>query len=46
MIGPTTGRPRPRGDLEDILRRGDQLPDMDSRSPDEIIDYDNDGVLR
>jgi antitoxin VapB len=32
--------------LEDILRRVDDLPDRDSRSPDEIIDYDEDGLPR
>lgn len=30
--------------LEDILRRVDQLPVLDSRTPDEIIGYDERGL--
>ena len=30
--------------LEDILRRVDQLPVLDSRCPDEIVGYDDDGL--
>ena len=30
--------------LEDILRRVDQLPVLDSRAPDEILGYDNHGL--
>jgi antitoxin VapB len=32
--------------LEDILRRVDQLPILDSRTPDEIVDYDEHGLPR
>jgi antitoxin VapB len=32
--------------LDDILRRVDGMPDLDSRSPDEIIGYDEDGLPR
>jgi antitoxin VapB len=32
------------GQLEDILRRVDQLPVLDSRSPDEIIGYNEYGL--
>lgn len=32
--------------LEDILRRVDQLPILDSRTPDEILDYDEHGLPR
>ena len=32
--------------LEDILRRVDQLPILDSRTPDEILDYDENGLPR
>jgi antitoxin VapB len=32
--------------LQDILRRVDQLPDLDPRSPDEIIGYDEYGLPR
>jgi antitoxin VapB len=32
--------------LEDILRRVDQLPILDSRTPDEIIGYDEHGLPR
>jgi antitoxin VapB len=32
--------------LQDILRRVDNLPDLDPRSPDEIIGYDEYGVPR
>ncbi|HEX4784873.1 MAG TPA: type II toxin-antitoxin system VapB family antitoxin [Candidatus Sulfotelmatobacter sp.] len=35
-----------RGHLEDILRRVDQLPTLDSRTPDEILDYDEHGLPR
>lgn len=30
--------------LEDILRRVDQLPGLDSRTPDEILGYDDNGL--
>ncbi|HEV3305107.1 MAG TPA: type II toxin-antitoxin system VapB family antitoxin [Candidatus Sulfotelmatobacter sp.] len=32
--------------LEDILRRVDQLPILDSRTADEILDYDENGLPR
>jgi antitoxin VapB len=32
--------------LEDILRRVDQLPILDSRSADEILNYDENGLPR
>jgi antitoxin VapB len=32
--------------LEDILRRVDQLPILDSRSPDEVLGYDEHGLPR
>ncbi len=32
--------------LEEILRRVDQLPILDSRSPDEILGYDEHGLPR
>ncbi len=32
--------------LEDILRRVDQLPILDPRSPDEILGYDEHGLPR
>jgi antitoxin VapB len=32
--------------LRDILRRVDNLPDLDPRSPDEIIGYDEFGLPR
>jgi antitoxin VapB len=32
--------------LRDILRRVDNLPDLDPRSPDEIIGYDEYGLPR
>jgi antitoxin VapB len=32
--------------LHDILRRVDQLPVLDSRSPDEIVGYDEHGLPR
>lgn len=32
--------------LEDILRRVDQLPVVDSRNPDEIVGYDEHGLPR
>jgi len=35
-----------RSHLEDILRRVDQLPVLDSRSPDEILGYDEHGLPR
>lgn len=34
------------GQLEDILRRVDQLPILDSRSADEILGYDEHGIPR
>ena len=35
-----------RGQLEEILRRVDSLPELDSRSADEIIGYDENGLPR
>jgi len=35
---------RTRRALDEILRRVDSLPVLDSRSPDEIIGYDRNGV--
>jgi antitoxin VapB len=32
--------------LDDILRRVDEMSDLDSRTPDEIIGYDEDGLPR
>jgi antitoxin VapB len=32
--------------LDDILRRVDEMPDLDSRTPDELIGYDDDGLPR
>ena len=32
--------------LEEILRRGDQLPILESRTPDEILGYDEHGLPR
>jgi antitoxin VapB len=32
--------------LEDIIRRVDQLPVLDGRSPDEIVGYDESGLPR
>jgi antitoxin VapB len=32
--------------LEDILRRVDRLPILDSRTPDEILGYDEQGLPR
>jgi antitoxin VapB len=37
-------RPVILGQLEDILRRVDRLPVIDSRSPDEILGYDENGL--
>ena len=34
------------GQLREILHRVDQLPVLDSRSPDEIIGYDENGLPR
>ena len=34
------------GQLEEILRRVDQLPIRDTRSPDEILGYDEHGLPR
>ena len=34
------------GHLEDLLRRVDALPNQDSRSADEILGYDENGVPR
>jgi antitoxin VapB len=34
------------GQLEDILRRVDQLPVLDSRTADEILGYDEQGLPR
>jgi antitoxin VapB len=30
--------------IDDILERVDAMPDLDARSPDEIIGYDEDGL--
>lgn len=30
--------------LDDILRRVDAMPDLDSRTPDEILGYDEEGL--
>jgi antitoxin VapB len=30
--------------IDDILQRVDAMPDLDARSPDEIIGYDEDGL--
>jgi antitoxin VapB len=30
--------------LDDILRRVDELPDLDPRTPDEIVGYDENGL--
>ncbi len=32
--------------LDDILQRVDKMPDLDPRTPDEIIGYDEDGLPR
>lgn len=32
--------------IEDLLRRVDALPSLDSRSEDEILGYDKDGIPR
>jgi antitoxin VapB len=32
--------------IDDILQRVDALPDLDPRTPDEIIGYDEDGLPR
>jgi len=34
------------GQLEEILRRVDQLPGLDARTPDEILGYDEHGLPR
>ncbi len=34
------------GQLDEILRRVDEMPDIDSRCPDEIIGYDEFGLPR
>ncbi len=34
------------GQIEDLLRRVDELPTLDSRSADEILGYDDDGLPR
>lgn len=34
------------GQLDEILRRVDEMPDIDPRTPDEIIGYDDSGVAR
>ncbi len=34
------------GQLDEILRRVDEMPDIDSRTPDEIIGYDEFGLPR
>jgi antitoxin VapB len=34
------------GQLKEILRRVDQLPILDSRSPDQILGYDEEGLPR
>lgn len=38
--------PRVLEQLEDILRRVDQLPVLDNRTPDEIVGYDEHGLPR
>jgi len=35
-----------KGQLEEILERVDRLPVLDSRSPDEILGYDEHGLPR
>ena len=35
-----------KSQLDDILRRVDQLPILDSRAPDEILGYDENGLPR
>ena len=35
-----------KGQLEEILQRVDRLPVLDSRSPDEILGYDEHGLPR
>jgi hypothetical protein len=35
---------RMKDDLDEILRRVDSLPILDSRSPDEILGYDEYGI--
>jgi antitoxin VapB len=30
--------------LDDILRRVDEMPDLDTRTPEEMIGYDEDGL--
>ena len=30
--------------IDDILQRVDEMPDLDTRTPDEIIGYDEDGL--
>jgi hypothetical protein len=37
-------RKKLRSDLDAILRRVDRLPDLDPRTPDEIIGYDDNGI--
>ena len=32
--------------IDDILKRVDEMPDLDTRTPDEIIGYDDDGLPR
>ena len=32
------------GQLQDLLRRVDAMPDLDTRSPDEILGYDENGL--
>jgi antitoxin VapB len=32
--------------IDDILQRVDAMPDLDTRTPDEIIGYDDDGLPR
>lgn len=39
-------RPATLSQLEDILRRVDQLPVLDKRTPDEILGYDEHGLPR
>jgi antitoxin VapB len=33
-----------RRDVDEILNRVDQLPELDNRSPEEIIGYDENGL--
>ena len=39
-----SGREAIRKDIDEILARVDALPDLDTRTPDEIIGYDENGL--